>query len=92
MRNKTRTLKNMRHLKNITQKIIDNDNKQTQAEILPYLKEPLQKISEEIDKSKNRVQQVEQDAIDRKFLKENGKQFSPEEVFEKLDRYNQLIK
>ena len=45
-----------------------------------------------MNKSKNRVQQVEQDAIDRKFLKENDKQFSPEEVFEKLDRYNQLIK
>ena len=91
MRNKTRTLKNMRHLKNITQKIIDNDNKQTQAEIPPYLKETLQKISEEMDKWKNRIQEIEQDAIHGKFLYKNGKQFSPEEVFEKLDRYNLLI-
>ena len=88
MRNKTRTLKNMKHLKKITQKIIDNDNKQTQAEISPSLKELLQKISEEMDKWKNRIQQIEQDAIRGKFLYKNGKQLSPEEVFEKLDNYN----
>ena len=81
----------MRHLKNITQKIIDNDNKQTQAEIPPSLKETLQKISEEMDKWKNRIQEIEQDAIHGKFLYKNGKQFSPEEVFEKLDSYNLLI-
>ena len=91
MRNKTRTLKNMKHLKKITQKIIDNDNKQTQAEISPSLKELLQKISEEMDKSKNRIQQIEQDAIHGKFLYKNGKQFSPEEMLEKLDNYNLLI-
>ena len=91
MRNKTRTLKNMKHLKEITQKIIDNDNKQTQAEISPSLKELLQKISEEMDKSKNRIQQIEQDAIHGKFLYKNGKQFSPEEMLEKLDSYNLLI-
>ena len=91
MRNKTQTLKNMKHLKKIIQKIIDNDNKQTQAEIPQSLKETLQKISEDMDKRKNRIQEIEQDAIHGKFLYKNGKQFSPEEVFEKLDSYNLLI-
>ena len=58
MRNKTQTLKNMKHLKKITQKIIDNDNKQTQAEIPPSLKETLQKISEEMDKWKTEFKKL----------------------------------
>ena len=91
MRNKTETLKNMKHLKKITQKIIDNDNKQTQAEIPPSLKETLQKITEEMDKWKDRVGKIEQGAIRGKFFYKDDKRFSPQEVFDKLDIYNLVI-
>ena len=91
MRNKTQTLKNMKRLKQMIEKIIDNDNKRTQTELPPSLNETLQKITEEMNKWEDRVEQVEQDAIHGKFVYKNNERFSPEQVLNKLDNYNQVI-
>ena len=91
MLNPTNTLKNMKHLKEITKKIIDNDNKQTQTEISPSLNETLRKITEEMNKWEDRVEKIEQGAIRGKFFYKDDKRFSPQEVLDRLDRYNQVI-
>ena len=91
MFNPTDTFKNMKRLKQMIEKIIDNDNKHTQTELSPSLNETLQKITEEMNKWEDRVEQVEQDAIHGKFVFKNKEHFSPEEVLKRLDKYNQVI-
>ena len=94
----TDTLKNIKHLKKIAKKIIDNyDNddvqlyKQTQTELLPSLKEELQQINEHMDTMKDRVEKIEQGAIRWKLFYKNDARFSPHEILDRLYEYNQVI-
>ena len=90
----TNTVKNIKHLQEITQKIIDNyhnDELQCYQKKDPSLKQELQQMNKRMDAMKDKVEKIEQGAIHGKFFYKNHTLFAPQAVLDRLEKTNQVV-
>ena len=90
----TDTVKNIKHLQEITKKIIDNyhnDDVQLYTKNFPSLNEDLQQMNELMDTLKNTVEKIEQGAIRWKLFYKNDTRITPQEILDTLHDCNQNI-